>query len=68
MEAETKTLEEKRKEVVAKFIAPRFPYVAFLLNRIVSRDGTQTVEPQTFVLPVSAHHADPYRIDQYIAK
>jgi hypothetical protein len=62
------SLEEKRKEVIASFKAPAYPYVAFLVNRNVSRDGVQSVEPQTFVLPIDGHHADPYKIDQYQAK
>jgi hypothetical protein len=64
----TKTFEEQKQEVIASFVPPRFPYVAFVARRKVSRDGVMTEEAQPFVLPVDAHHADPYRIDAYVAK
>jgi hypothetical protein len=61
-------MNEDRKAVIDNFKRPRFPFIAFLARKRISKDGITSPKLKPFVLDISRHHADPLRVAQYLAK
>jgi hypothetical protein len=56
------------KEALESFKEPAFPYVAFLATKYRSKKAVTTVIKKPFILDIRAQHADPMKIDYYLAK